>query len=889
MTSMSLDLPALLDWFPGISWISAAIALISAAIAFIWVVPRNWIKDLLKLLLPPPSRVILAIKNLFHSRSVPSDKMRVVLSWLEADTTGEPTATVAGAFRNVRGVEMVRSAQIVQAPDSAQDEWSSRMRNQAQDLLSRFSADLAVVGTVEDRGNEVSLYFVPILGDGTLTRGDKPYTLRGSRKRRSKFRKHFPSSLDEQIVITALSATSLGRNFDRRDTIDTPLIQKHANNIRDRILDSQPEHTQQEAQLNASLALAMTALGDRTGELDDFHNAVRAFEVALDLVDEKDKNYPIWYTELANTLLLLADHQTYPDRRTTVRQAIAACQRAIKVASRENDSWIWANAQHTLGVALASLQLSYTHVDDEKQALQHFDLALEVFSKVEYPFSWAATNLWRGKVALAHVLYVARRTDPDQLPSFDTDTLRTWVELFQKAHFSLKDALDIFSPSNAPVFWAEASMLSLDYQFRSVDVLKRIVAALTQSLDLHIRKRSPLKWAEIQSDLGHVLVDLYERELDLDLLNRAVDACQSALSEQTVERVPWSWWRTQMTLGRALLALGKRSADTTRFDEAICAYESTMVLTNETTSPEVWAEITTAIGEALVLLGQCRDGTPRLQEAVSSLQRALDTYDKVGVYSGQVSALATLCDAYAALADIDDDPGPLKEAVAQADCLARALISTNRSGNEVARLKGSLGEALVSVSLEVNDTPGIERGLEVLREALDALSDPHSPRLDAVCIRLSLATAYFTRVLTGEVGPEELELVSENIIAAQKVVHPELNPFEWVAYVHILASSALLLPTPEDELTTAEKMLDHALTIFSSEQAPLTRAATQMMRGLVLQKHASLSHSSVQIQNAVAAFAAAADGFPEELAPSQHTVAVAALQKARNALAELQA
>ena len=44
-------------------------------------------------------------------------------------------------------------------------------------MLEESDADLAVVGLVKEPGESLSLWFVPRLGEGTLTRGDEPYEL----------------------------------------------------------------------------------------------------------------------------------------------------------------------------------------------------------------------------------------------------------------------------------------------------------------------------------------------------------------------------------------------------------------------------------------------------------------------------------------------------------------------------------------------------------------------------------------------------------------------------------------------------------------------------------------------------------------------------------------
>ena len=136
-----------------------------------------WLKGFFKQFLPPPRRAWLAIANALEGRSpLPEERFRLALCWLENDSGGRDTGTVAEAFTGIEGIELVRSARVVSAPGAA-DDWLPAMRKGALAVLKKWNADLAVVGSVKDPGKALSLWFVPREGDGTLRRGDLPYKL----------------------------------------------------------------------------------------------------------------------------------------------------------------------------------------------------------------------------------------------------------------------------------------------------------------------------------------------------------------------------------------------------------------------------------------------------------------------------------------------------------------------------------------------------------------------------------------------------------------------------------------------------------------------------------------------------------------------------------------
>jgi len=72
----------------------------------------------------------------------------------------------------------------------------------------------------------------------------------------------------------------------------------------------------------------------------------------------------------------------------------------------------------------------------------------------------------------------------------------------------------------------------------------------------------PLQWAGTQSNLGHALAALGERESGTARLEEAVAAYRAALEEYKRDRVPLDWATTQNNLGLALAALGERESGT---------------------------------------------------------------------------------------------------------------------------------------------------------------------------------------------------------------------------------------------------------------------------------------------------------------------------------------
>ena len=66
--------------------------------------------------------------------------IRIVLCWLENDSSGDDTREVENAFSGVEGIKLVRSARIVAS--GASDDLREVMQQNARAVLDDWNADL---------------------------------------------------------------------------------------------------------------------------------------------------------------------------------------------------------------------------------------------------------------------------------------------------------------------------------------------------------------------------------------------------------------------------------------------------------------------------------------------------------------------------------------------------------------------------------------------------------------------------------------------------------------------------------------------------------------------------------------------------------------------------
>ena len=299
----------------------------------------------------------------------------------------------------------------------------------------------------------------------------------------------------------------------------------------------------------------LTLEGDNFYEANEPDKAIRPYEQALALQPDDF---------VARTNAMIAHATARLDDIATHRH------RAIEIAERTLSllpptSTHWARTQNDLGNTWQSMPTG-DPADNLRRAIDAYEAALTVFTKVTYPAEWAGTlsnlgNLWR------------------VLPTGDK-------------HDNLHRALDAFE------------------------------AALT----VYTKSAYPAKWAGNQNNLGIVLSDIVSGDR-ADNLHRAIDAFIAALSVYTKIAYPMDWAMTQHNLGVAiyLLPTGVRADNLRR---AIGVFEDTLTVRTKAADPASWAMTQNNLGVAWEELGgePDEDTCECLWRSVASWKGALTVY-----------------------------------------------------------------------------------------------------------------------------------------------------------------------------------------------------------------------------------------------------------------------
>ena len=523
----------------------------------------TWLRGFFSQFLPPPRRARLAILNYFQTMVPHSDeRFRFVLCWLKGDDGGH-TDIVAEAFRDIKGVELVCSAELV-ASTGAADTWEPKMREHAIRVLKIWNADLAIIGSVtKSRKQALSLWFVPRLSNGTLHRGNIVYRLQEDGILESEFYEELCARLAAEALAVAAPAT---KNKLRGQVLTNDLY-FIAEKIKKLISGKAITDCKRLARLHIALGKVLMSLGEWERGPERFEQAIVAFNAAME--EFTRERAPIQWAQtqrdLGGALESLGDRRNSTEH---LEQAVAAYKKALEELTQKRMPREWARTRTMLGGVLIDLGNRQKSIDCIKQALAVYNTALEEFTREQAPVDWAILqqNIGIGLIRLA--------------------TLE-----------------------------------------RSVEPLQQAVATHHAALEELTRERAPLYWARTQNSLGVALLNLGEEESEEGYLKQAVAAHHAALEEFTHERAPVDWAITQRNLGEALLKLGERKNDSMYIEQAVSAFSASLKEFTRERSLGEWAMTQAYLGEALLGLGERQNSMELLEQAVALLEQAATALD----------------------------------------------------------------------------------------------------------------------------------------------------------------------------------------------------------------------------------------------------------------------
>ena len=441
-----------------------------------------------------PARAWLALENLWRGDPPPpGERFRIVLSWLEDDISGKDTKSVATALRNVGGIELMRSACIVEA-SGAKDKWLPAMQQSARAVLEDWHADLAILGEVKESQRSLNLWLVPRSSDGTLGRGDQPYLLTNVT-----LGEDFRDDLQAQLTATALAAVAPLADTEVRGRVLERGLRDATEKLSGLLENPTISSREHLAALYLAYGNALWALGERESGNERLEEAVAAYRAALEgfTRDQVPLDWAVTQNNLGTALSTLGRRERGTAR---LEEATTAFLEVLKVLTRDRFPLEWAATKDKLGTALWAWGKRESGNERLEEAVAAYRAALEVRTRERVPLDWAATQNNLGTALSA----LGRR---------ERGTAR-----LEEATAAYRAALQEYTRDRVPLYWAitqnnlGTTLWALGERESGTGRLEEAVAVFRVALEERTRERVPLDWALTQHNLGTALETLGQRE-----------------------------------------------------------------------------------------------------------------------------------------------------------------------------------------------------------------------------------------------------------------------------------------------------------------------------------------------------------------------------------------
>ena len=462
-----------------------------------------------------------------------------------------------------------------------------------------------------------------------------------------------------------------------------------------------------------NIGVGLRILGERLGDVTMIETAAAMHRDALE-VFRRDTSGDDWawtQASLANALLTLSERN---DDNATFQQAIDAYKQALEVRTREANPPEWARLEQNLGTALYGLARRRDDPAVTQEAIDSLRRALTIYTRETIPLEWAnsSTNL-----AAALRLQSSLSNRPEALDEA--------IEIY-------REVLEVRTQERSPIGWANvnnnlANALMDKARLTADDgFVEEAIRIYDDALKVQTLEHTPLEWAQTRRNIGLAYEYLFDRDRKPEHIDRAIAEMRLALLGATRERGPIGWAGGLATLAAVLDKKAELTDDMALFQEARRAYLDALGALNPTDSPSQWsaarynlALINYKIGWKTRDLAMLRDASDMLRERLAFRQRARSTTDDAQTnYNLGLAAVES--------AKISGDPADRRAAVA---AFQLALPGYGGEKNQADRIyiNGVLGDQLLELSYLEEDPDLARQAVGYLRTAADgARPDPGS-------------------------------------------------------------------------------------------------------------------------------------------------------------------
>lgn len=383
----------------------------------------------------------------------------------------------------------------------------------------------------------------------------------------------------------------------------------------------------------------------------------------------REENVRFWLSGQNNLAAAYRSLAEVTQDAATVRAAIDVLEAALANwpaaeldDGNEDEPELRATFHNTLGGAYQELSSLLGDDTGLAEAVRHFGLAREVWTREAWPEDWAMAT-YNEAVTLKTLAYLSGD-----------------VAVLGRAIDGLKASIELLSPEDDAEWWATRmdglanALLELAGLTADQSMREEALACYRRALEVAPVEESPSGWARIQSNYAGALVDLGRDRHDPTLLLSAIEAADVGLARATETDMPRHWTalnlnRADAVSGLALLTggeelledvrerldrvlernraidapatlahvlrysasadlrVGVRRRDSGVIRQAVAKFEEALSLTNRETAPYVWASLATNAADASRHLALLAHEAAPLAGAADLLDQVVAVYE----------------------------------------------------------------------------------------------------------------------------------------------------------------------------------------------------------------------------------------------------------------------
>jgi CHAT domain-containing protein len=334
--------------------------------------------------------------------------------------------------------------------------------------------------------------------------------------------------------------------------------------------------------------------------------AMAACEAAAPILTREA--FPEYWATAQNILGILYRNRIRGDRAQNLEQSILCFENALQIRTQTAFPELWAETLNNLGNAYNE-RIRGNRLDNVENAIAAFEAALEVRNREALPENWATTQ---NNLGLAYY---------NRLKGDRAENLEQTIACYQ-------NALQIRTQEQFPVQWAETqNNLANAYNERirgnRAENLEQAIVRFQDALKVYTFEAFPVGWAETQNNLATAYRERIRGDRT-ENLEQAIYCSQSALQVFTPDAFPYEWTRTQNNLAAAYRERirGDRAEN---LEQAISCCQSALQVFTPDAFPYEWAR--TQNNLATAYRDRIRgDRAENLEQAIYCSQNALRVF-----------------------------------------------------------------------------------------------------------------------------------------------------------------------------------------------------------------------------------------------------------------------